>query len=165
MEATLTNLLSEPAINGIVNNFRDVTDKRELNETPEKASCVNISSLPPVHCDTKLMKQVWVNLISNTIKYSSTVEEPKIRIWSDVEDEQTEFHVAGNGVGFDMQYADKLFGVFKRLHSKKYFEGTGVGLALASRIITKHGGGIWADAELNKGATFHFALPSNKKRE
>ena len=137
----------------------------ELHETPEKISCVNISSLPSVHCDPKLMKQVWVNLISNAIKYSSTVEEPKIRIWSDVEDGQTVFHVADNGVGFDMQYADKLFGVFQRLHSKKDFDGTGVGLALASRIITKHEGRIWADAELNKGATFHFALPSNKKRE
>lgn len=131
----------------------------ELSAKPEKEPSLNISMLPTAICDPQLIKQVWINLISNAVKYSATVAEPKIVIWADVEESEILFHVQDNGVGFDMQYADKLFGVFQRLHSKRDFEGTGVGLALAYRIINKHGGRIWAEAELNKGATFHFALP------
>ena len=132
----------------------------QLHEAPEKASCFDISQLPSANCDQKLIKQVWTNLISNALKYSSTVENPAIKIWADTKGEQTVFHIKDNGVGFDMQYADKLFGVFQRLHSKKEFDGTGVGLALAYRIITKHGWKIWGDAKLNGGATFHFTIPT-----
>lgn len=132
---------------------------------PEKAACITTHKLPNVFCDSQLMKQVWLNLISNALKYSSKKENPQIEIGAEIKNDKIIFHVKDNGAGFDMQYAGKLFGVFQRLHSQKEFEGNGVGLALVQRIITKHGGNVWAQAEIDKGATFFFSLKAREDRE
>ena len=105
-----------------------------------------------------LIKQVWINLISNAVKYSRKKEQPVIEIGSTGVNGNQMFFIKDNGAGFDMQYADKLFGVFQRLHKVAEYEGTGVGLALVHRIVTKHGGKIWAEAKTNEGATFYFTL-------
>jgi len=134
----------------------------EQNTGPGFKASVTIEKLLPAMADQPLMKQVWVNLLSNAIKYSSTHAAPCITIRSYAKDGELYYSIADNGVGFDMQYVHKLFGVFQRLHSADDFEGTGVGLALAHRIITKQGGRIWAQAEEGKGATFTFCLPGTK---
>jgi len=110
--------------------------------------------LPPCQADPALLRQLWVNLISNAIKYSRKEKKPRIEIgFAD-----GAYYVRDNGVGFDMQYADKLFGVFCRLHRAEEFEGTGVGLAIVRRIVQRHGGRVWADSRLGKGASFQFTL-------
>jgi signal transduction histidine kinase len=120
---------------------------------------INIKTLLPAVCDSTLIRQVWSNLISNAIKYSAKKERPCIEIDSHYENNLIVYCIKDNGVGFDMKYADKLFGVFQRLHGLKEFEGSGVGLALVQRVIVKHGGKVWAEAEEGKGAAFYFALP------
>lgn len=120
-----------------------------------------VKKLPllPAHCDSGLIQQVWTNLISNALKYSGTKEYPEVEIGSNRKEHEIVYYVKDNGVGFDMQYAGKLFGVFQRLHKMTEFEGTGVGLAIVQRIVIKHGGRVWAEAEVEKGATFFFSLP------
>jgi len=110
--------------------------------------------LPPCKADPALLRQVWVNLISNAVKYSRKEKKPRVEIgFAD-----GAYYVKDNGVGFNMQYADKLFGVFCRLHRAEEFEGTGVGLAIVRRIVQRHGGRVWADAQVGKGARFQFTL-------
>lgn len=121
----------------------------------------DIQALPAVKGDYYALQQVWINLISNAVKYSGTRRHPFIQIGSFMQDKQIVFFVKDNGVGFDNKYKDKLFRVFQRLHSADEFEGTGVGLALVEKIITKHGGKVWADAVLNEGACFYFSLPAD----
>jgi len=118
-----------------------------------------VDYLPAIKGGMDTIRQVWVNFISNAIKYSGHKENPRIQIGSFNQEGQTVFFVKDNGVGFDAQYSNKLFKVFQRLHSAEEFEGTGVGLALAGKIIFKHGGKVWAEGEVNKGATFYFSLP------
>ena len=120
---------------------------------------VDISELPDVRGDNVLLRQVWVNLISNVVKYSSKRSGARVRVWATIEAARIVYHVRDNGVGFDMAYADKLFGVFQRLHRNDEFPGSGVGLAIVMRIVQRHGGIVWADARLGEGATFSFALP------
>jgi len=118
-----------------------------------------IVPLPSLSCDPTLIKQVLQNLLSNALKYSRPRATAVIEVGTTTSPGgETAIFVRDNGVGFNMKYADKLFGVFQRLHRNEEFEGTGVGLATAQRIIKKHGGTIWADAELDKGATFFFTL-------
>ncbi len=121
---------------------------------------IESSALPAVDGDRTLLHLVWLNLIDNAVKYTSGVESPHIRIEAQRADAEVVYSVCDNGVGFDMQYADKLFGVFQRLHSNADYPGTGVGLAIAHRIVTRHGGRIWAHSEPGRGATFSFAMPA-----
>ena len=110
--------------------------------------------------DTNLVKQVWVNLISNAIKYTKPKEDRKIEISCYKDGFMTTYSVNDNGVGFNPEFTHKLFGVFQRLHKASEFEGTGVGLAIVRRIINRHNGKTWATGELGKGATFYFSLPN-----
>jgi light-regulated signal transduction histidine kinase (bacteriophytochrome) len=119
----------------------------------------DVKTLPSVNGDVNTIRQVWINLISNAVKYSGRNDHPRISIDHFIHDGQTAFFIRDNGVGFDGRYKDKLFKVFQRLHSADDFEGTGVGLALVMKIITKHGGTVWAEGEIGKGACFYFSLP------
>lgn len=118
-----------------------------------------ISEASHSRCDPHLMRQVWINLISNAIKYSSRAEQPVIEIGGYALPGKNVYFIKDNGIGFDMKHAQKLFQVFQRLHVETEYKGTGVGLALADRIIKKHGGSIWAEGEVGKGAAFYFSLP------
>jgi K+-sensing histidine kinase KdpD len=127
-------------------------------EAPNRHIDWQMEELPPVECDAGLVKQVFVNLLSNAVKYTRPRERAKIEIGQVKNNGDTVLFVRDNGVGFDMKYSGKLFGVFQRLHRAEEFEGTGVGLATVSRIVRKHGGNIWAEAVPDKGATFFFTL-------
>ncbi|TRX12175.1 PAS domain S-box protein [Flavobacterium gawalongense] len=133
----------------------------EMNKSITHKAEINTANLHKVKADYRLLHQVMFNLVSNAIKYSSKGENPVVRISSEEKNGDIVFSVNDNGAGFDMQYADKLFGVFQRLHSHEEFKGTGVGLAIVQRIITKHGGKVWAEGIVNKGVTFHFSLTKN----
>jgi len=132
----------------------------EINNSISHKSTIQIGALLPSHADYALLSQVWMNLLLNAIKFSAKKESPFIEVGSYTTETHIVYFVKDNGVGFDMAYADKLFGVFQRLHKPTEFEGTGIGLALAQRIISKHGGSIWAEASVNEGATFYFSLPA-----
>lgn len=128
------------------------------NATPYHAT-IKIHDLPPTNGDYALLNQVWMNLISNAIKYSSKKENPVIEIGTiKSKKNETVYYIKDNGAGFDMRYVERLFGVFQRLHGPEEFKGTGVGLAIVHRIITKHGGRVWAEAQVNKGASFYLTL-------
>jgi light-regulated signal transduction histidine kinase (bacteriophytochrome) len=122
----------------------------------------DIAPLPPVNGDVNLMRQVWANLLANAVKYTRPRAEAQIKVGAVTQDDEIIFSVSDNGVGFDPAYADRLFGVFQRLHSEKQFEGTGVGLANVRRIVQRHGGRTWAEAKLDEGASFYFSLPLRK---
>jgi len=119
---------------------------------------VILGELPPCRADASLLKQVWLNLLANALKFTRSRAEARIEAGSFARDGETVYFVRDNGVGFDMAYADKLFGVFQRLHRQEDYEGTGVGLALVQRIIHRHGGRIWAEASPDRGAAFFFTL-------
>lgn len=137
----------------VISEFESTYDLLQKN--------ISIDELPSIKGDPNLIKQVWVNLISNAFKYSSKTENVTITIGSYTEDDELIYYIRDNGVGFNMDYAHKLFGVFQRLHGVNEFEGTGVGLAIVQRIINRHNGRVWADGEVGKGATFYFAIPVN----
>ncbi|MGH8372041.1 MAG: sensor histidine kinase [Gammaproteobacteria bacterium] len=119
----------------------------------------SVGELPDAAGDPALLTQVWTNLVSNAFKYSNKNPTPQVAVSGEVCDKEYVYSVRDNGVGFDMRYYDKLFGVFQRLHSDSEFHGTGVGLAIAQRIVSRHGGRIWAESAPGQGATFHFSLP------
>ncbi|MBS1686739.1 MAG: sensor histidine kinase [Bacteroidetes bacterium] len=121
---------------------------------------IRINELADAKCDPILMRQVWANLISNAVKYSRKKDSPLIEIGTSRRNGMNTYYVKDNGAGFNMEFYDKLFAVFQRLHKVTEYEGTGVGLALVQRIITKHHGKVWADGEIDKGATFYFSLPN-----
>jgi two-component system, sensor histidine kinase and response regulator len=125
------------------------------------AAVIEIGELPSIAGDATVLRQVWCNLIGNALKYSAKRAQPQIQVSGRAEQSEAVYQVKDNGAGFDMRYADKLFGVFQRLHRAEEFAGTGVGLAIVQRIVTRHGGRIWAEGAPDAGACFCFALPLN----
>lgn len=128
-------------------------------EHADRALDIRIGELPECEGDESLIKQVFVNLLSNAFKFTQKREHAVIEIQGRRQGEESIYSVRDNGAGFDMAQADKLFGVFQRLHSTAEFEGTGVGLSIVERIVSKHGGRAWAESEVGSGATFYFSLP------
>ena len=125
---------------------------------------LSVKDLPPCEADPALLKQVFMNLLSNAIKFTRTRDAAQIEVGSFDREGAPVYYVKDNGVGFDMQYAGKLFGVFQRLHRAEEFEGTGVGLAIVHLVVSRHGGRVWAEAASDKGATFYFTLGGNDDR-
>ncbi len=149
-------------LQSMVNDVRAMLDSNAHAENPAHRIEWTVAPLPIVVGDENMLRQVWMNLLGNAVKYSSGTEPARITVDVKRLDEGGyQFCVADNGAGFDMQYASKLFGVFQRLHSASEFPGTGVGLASVRRVLGRHGGRIWAEAEPGNGATFHFTLPAS----
>lgn len=137
----------------------------EVNQvSADQNTPIEVGELQSVTGDPNLLKQVWINLISNAVKYRRKDVNPEIKISrnEDAENKRIIFSIQDNGVGFDMKYKDKLFGVFQRLHSDDEFEGTGIGLALVQRIVNRHKGEVWADSKPGVGSVFYFSIPSKK---
>jgi PAS domain S-box-containing protein len=139
---------------------KDIVKEMAVYENGKQLN-INLQPLEPSQADMTMLRLVWTNLLSNAIKYSSKKETAKVEVGSYKTESECCYYVRDNGAGFDMQYANKLFGVFQRLHKMNEFEGTGVGLALVKTIIERHGGRVWAEGKLNEGATFYFTIPSN----
>jgi light-regulated signal transduction histidine kinase (bacteriophytochrome) len=141
---------------------QEVFDELSEVEADRKIQ-LDLHPLPPALGTVAMIRQVWINLIGNAIKFTKEREIAVIEIGvTQGDDGGPVYYIKDNGVGFDMRYVDKLFGVFQRLHSQQEFPGTGVGLALVQRIVQRHGGRVWAEAEVNHGATFYFTLPNQK---
>jgi light-regulated signal transduction histidine kinase (bacteriophytochrome) len=141
---------------------QEVCDELSALE-PERQVRFELHPLPSALGTQSMIRQVWINLIGNALKFTKEREVAEIEIGAtEAESGGRVYYVKDNGVGFDMRYAEKLFGVFQRLHNQQQFPGTGVGLALVQRIVQRHGGRVWAEAEVNHGATFYFTLPNQK---
>jgi light-regulated signal transduction histidine kinase (bacteriophytochrome) len=126
---------------------------------PDRKIDFEIKNIPPGRGDRTLIKQVYSNLLSNAVKYTKFKDQAQIETGGYLEGNENIYYIKDNGVGFDMEYYDKLFGVFQRLHSADDYEGTGVGLAIVQRIIHRHGGRVWAEGKVEEGAIFYFTLP------
>ena len=139
---------------------REVYEEVRGAAPAERNIVLHVAGLPPVSGDRALLRQVWVNLISNAVKYTGPRVEAVIEVGSSAAGGENTYWVKDNGVGFDMQFADKLFGVFQRLHTAEEFEGTGIGLAIVKRIVTRHGGRVWAESKPGEGTALYFTLPA-----
>ncbi|HNC30061.1 MAG TPA: ATP-binding protein, partial [Cyclobacteriaceae bacterium] len=142
-------------------NMKEVVEnivREQTNELKDRKLAIKILDIEGAKGDLAMIRQVWINLISNALKYSSRKEISKIEIGSYRENGKKIYYISDNGAGFDMKYKDKLFGVFQRLHKMNEFEGTGVGLALVKTIVKRHGGEVWAESKINEGAKFYFSL-------
>jgi light-regulated signal transduction histidine kinase (bacteriophytochrome) len=152
---TMQTVMTESLVRAILADMKAEYAGRQVD--------IQIGDLPPCEGDPALLKQVWVNLLSNALKYSRRREAAVIEIGCVKTGGVDAFFVRDNGTGFDMRYAGKLFGVFQRLHRAEDYEGTGVGLAIVQRIVHRHGGRVWAEAAVDRGATFHFTLTGATK--
>ncbi|WP_161568402.1 PAS domain-containing sensor histidine kinase [Flavobacterium cupreum] len=139
-------------VNGVINDI--------VFDADAKTPLFDLQALAPSNGDPSLIKQVWINLISNAIKYSQYKPEIRIKITSAVQKDKIVYCVQDYGAGFDMEYYDKLFGVFQRLHSQEEFDGTGIGLAIVQKIVSRHHGAVWAESKLDTGSSFYFSLPN-----
>lgn len=142
-------------------NMKDVVEnivREQTSEIRDRKLAIKILEVEPAKGDLAMIRQVWINLISNALKYSSKKELAQIEIGSYRQDGRKIYYISDNGAGFDMKYSEKLFGVFQRLHKMNEFEGTGVGLALVKTIVKRHGGEVWAEGKINEGARFYFSL-------
>jgi light-regulated signal transduction histidine kinase (bacteriophytochrome) len=157
---TFSHLSRQPVTCGEVDASHLVQESiEELSHQPGNHKIEwRVGNLPACHGDPMLLKQVWTNLLSNAAKYTRDREHAIVEIGCENWGGETVYFVRDNGVGFDMQYAEKLFGVFQRLHRADQFEGVGVGLAIVERIIRRHGGRIWAESAVDRGATFYFTI-------
>jgi light-regulated signal transduction histidine kinase (bacteriophytochrome) len=140
---------------------QEVLHTESLGDGGEAAAAphIEVEALPPARGDRGLLRQVWTNLIANAVKYSSKAARPFIQVSGRQVGVENHYSVRDNGVGFDMNYAGQLFSVFQRLHRADEFGGTGVGLAIVHRVVTRHGGRVWAEGKVDHGAVFSFALP------
>ena len=153
-DVSKSSIAMEKMVQGIIYEF--------TSQEPSRKFEISVSALEPAYGDVDMMRQVWINLLSNAVKYTRKKDIAKINVSCIKEDHGIRYIVTDNGAGFDMEYGDKLFGVFQRLHSPNDFEGTGVGLALVKNIIDRHGGTIGFESEVDKGTTFYFTLPVSK---
>jgi len=148
-------------VQSMVQDTRSMLDANAQAERPDHAIQWKIGTLPVLVADENMLRQVWLNLLGNAVKYSSRSEPAVIEVSHAYEEDGSHhFIVRDNGAGFDMAYAGKLFGVFQRLHAPSEFPGTGIGLASVRRVLVRHNGRIWAESEPGRGATFHFTLPA-----
>ncbi len=152
-EMTISKLDISSLAKNVYNEFNQDTEGRNIDFTVE--------DLPKTNADRALITQVLTNLIGNSIKFTREKENAKINIGFKSDNEDNIYYVKDNGAGFDMKYYDKLFGLFQRLHSQEEFEGTGVGLSIVQRIISRHGGRVWGESEVGNGATIYFSIPKN----
>ena len=150
----LSDIDMDKLIKAVSNEIETATSERNLQ--------INLKPLPPARGDEGMIRQVFVNLIANAIKFTRSRKAAMIEVGGYAKELGNVYYVRDNGIGFDMQYIDKLFGAFQRLHSGEEFEGTGIGLAIVKRIINQHGGKVWAEGRENEGSTFYFTLPAGK---
>ena len=155
-EISFSEIDMEGMARGVIEELKPLVADRKLQ--------INLGGLPIAQGDRAMLHQVFENLLSNAIKFSGKNQEARIDIGGRIEADKAVYYVKDNGAGFDMQYAGKLFGVFQRLHGVDEFEGTGIGLAIVKRIIARHGGTVWAEGEVGKGATFYFSIPINTEK-
>jgi len=171
MQLLINDLLSYSRVNSKGGKFEEVDLEKVLDETlsnleltiEENQAFITRESLPKINANYRQMIQLFQNLIGNALKYRSK-ETPQIQISTQKEDKQWIFSVEDNGIGIDPKYADRIFMIFKRLHTNEEYEGTGIGLAITKRIIERHGGNIWVESETGKGSTFYFTIPINNKK-
>jgi light-regulated signal transduction histidine kinase (bacteriophytochrome) len=138
---------------------KKIIDELLESESDPSSVSITIAPLAPAYGDEILLRQVWYNLLSNAFKYTQYKERRIVAIESRSTEKEVVYCITDNGIGFDMKYIDRLFGVFQRLHGVEEFQGTGVGLAIVKRIIQRHGGRVWAESEPEHGARFYFTLP------
>jgi len=148
-------------MDGIVRNAWESISRSD----PAFRARFDLGQLPQAEGDAALLTQVWINLLSNAVKFSAKREQPLVNVSAITDGREHIYYVRDNGAGFNPKYRDKLFGVFQRLHDGKDYAGTGVGLALVQRIVSRHGGRVWAESEPDRGATFYFSLPKEPRHE
>jgi signal transduction histidine kinase len=152
-------------------SISEIDMKRMAEETLKEitfggqAPALMLGTLPPANGDPSLVKQVWVNLLTNAVKFSGKREQPQVEVGGYSDGAHNVYCVKDNGAGFDMRYYDKLFGVFQRLHRVEEYAGTGVGLAIVQRVVVRHGGRVWAEGKVGEGAAFYFSLPKGGQDE